>query len=82
MRQATCTVRSARATPSIVSTASRRPSPWAGTGDSYSGDGGPARLARLAGRGPRVVARSLYVVDTENHVIRAMDLKTGIIQQC
>jgi sugar lactone lactonase YvrE len=53
----------------------------AGTGEQgYSGDGGPARAARLAG--PKGLAwgrRGLYVADTENHVIRHIDLKTGII---
>lgn len=53
----------------------------AGTGEQgYSGDGGPARLARLGG--PKGLAWSrdwLYVADTENHVIRGIALKTGII---
>jgi DNA-binding beta-propeller fold protein YncE len=53
----------------------------AGTGEQgYSGDGGPARLARLGG--PKGLAWSrglLFVADTENHVIRAIDLKTGLI---
>ncbi|MEM7536784.1 MAG: hypothetical protein AAF639_31685 [Chloroflexota bacterium] len=54
----------------------------AGTGEKgYSGDGGPAKLARLAG--PKGLAYgndgTLYVVDTENHVIRAIDLDTNII---
>jgi sugar lactone lactonase YvrE len=54
----------------------------AGTGEQgYSGDGGDARVATLAG--PKGLARSrdvLYVADTENHVIRAIDLETGIIR--
>lgn len=54
----------------------------AGTGEQgYSGDDGPARSARLAG--PKGLAWSrnvLYIADTENHVIRAVDLKTGIIR--
>jgi sugar lactone lactonase YvrE len=54
----------------------------AGTGEQgYSGDGGPARLARLGG--PKGLACSgglLYVADTENHVIREVTLKTGIIR--
>ena len=54
----------------------------AGTGETgYSGDGGPALNARLAG--PKGLAfapdRSLYVADTENHVIRRIDLGTGRI---
>ena len=54
----------------------------AGTGEQgYSGDGGEARLARLGG--PKGLAWSrdvLYVADTENHVIRAITLKTGVIR--
>ncbi len=54
----------------------------AGTGQNgYSGDGGPGLSARFAG--PKGVAfaadQSLYVADTENHVIRRLDLKTGVI---
>ena len=53
----------------------------AGTGEQgYAGDGGPARAARLAG--PKGLAWSrdaLFVADTENHVIRRIDLKAGII---
>jgi DNA-binding beta-propeller fold protein YncE len=53
----------------------------AGTGEQgYSGDGGPARLARLAG--PKGLAHGggkLYVADTESHVIRSIDLATGLI---
>jgi DNA-binding beta-propeller fold protein YncE len=53
----------------------------AGTGEQgYSGDGGPARTATLAGpKGLAVGGGRLYVADTENHVIRCVDLKTGII---
>jgi DNA-binding beta-propeller fold protein YncE len=53
----------------------------AGTGEQgYAGDGGPARLAKLAGpKGLAWSRNSLYVADTENHVIRKIDLKTGII---
>ena len=54
----------------------------AGTGKAgYSGDGGPALDATLGG--PKGLAYdgrdSLYLADTENHVIRRIDLKTGII---
>jgi len=54
----------------------------AGTGEQgYSGDGADARKARLGGPKGLAWARNvLYVADTENHVIRAIDLKTGIIQ--
>jgi len=54
----------------------------AGTGETgYSGDGGPARLARLGGPKGLALARdgSLYVADTENHVIRRIDLARGTI---
>ena len=53
----------------------------AGTGEQgYSGDGGPARNASLAGpKGLAVGGGRLYVADTENHVIRGVELKTGII---
>jgi DNA-binding beta-propeller fold protein YncE len=54
----------------------------AGTGEQgYVGDGGQARLARLAG--PKGLAWSrglLYVADTENHVIRVIEVKSGIIR--
>jgi len=54
----------------------------AGTGETgYSGDGGPAIGARLAG--PKGLSyapdHSLYVADTENHVIRRIDLASGTI---
>ena len=53
----------------------------AGTGEQgYSGDGGPARAARLAGpKGLAYTRGRLYIADTESHVIRAIDLATGII---
>lgn len=53
----------------------------AGTGEQgYVGDGGAATLAMLAG--PKGLAYGdglLYVADTENHVIRAVDTATGVI---
>jgi streptogramin lyase len=54
----------------------------AGTGEQgYSGDGGPALNAKLAG--PKGLAYSddgqLYIADTENHVIRRVNLSSGII---
>ena len=54
----------------------------AGTGEQgYSGDGGPALQAKLAG--PKGLAYGsgdiLYIADTENHAIRSIALKTGII---
>jgi len=53
----------------------------AGTGEQgYSGDGGPARVARLAGPKGLAYARGrLYVADTENHVVRCIELTTGVI---
>jgi sugar lactone lactonase YvrE len=53
----------------------------AGTGEQgYSGDGGPARSAKLAGpKGLAYAGGRLYVADTENHVIRRIELETGII---
>ena len=54
----------------------------AGTGEQgYSGDGGQARAAKLAGpKGLAWSRGSLYVADTESHVIREVDLTTGIIR--
>lgn len=54
----------------------------AGTGESgYTGDGGPAKLAKLSG--PKGIAwapdGSIYLADTESHTIRRVDLKTGVI---
>ena len=53
----------------------------AGTGEQgYSGDGGPARLAKLAGpKGLALAGRNLYLADTESHTIRRVDLESGII---
>src|SRR5438874_315381 len=53
----------------------------AGTGEQgYSGDGGPARVATLAGpKGLACAHGSLYIADTENHAVRRIDLKSGII---
>ena len=53
----------------------------AGTGEQgYSGDGGPARRATFAG--PKGLAwwrDALFVADTENHAIRRIDLRSGIV---
>ncbi|HEY7499138.1 MAG TPA: hypothetical protein VH740_11525 [Vicinamibacterales bacterium] len=53
----------------------------AGTGEQgYSGDGGPARTAKLAGpKGLALAGRSLFLADTENHAIRRIDLDSGAI---
>ena len=54
----------------------------AGTGEpGYSGDGGDSRAAKLGGpKGLSWARDTLYIADTENHVIRAIDLKTRIIR--
>ncbi len=53
----------------------------AGTGEKgYTGDGGDAKLARL--NGPKGISWSphgIFIADTENHAIRRMDEKTGVI---
>jgi sugar lactone lactonase YvrE len=54
----------------------------AGSGErGYAGDGGPAKAARLSG--PKGLAcasdGSLFIADTENHVIRRVDPRTGTI---
>lgn len=54
----------------------------AGTGENgYTGDNGPAKLAKL--NGPKGIAWSpdggVYIADTESHTIRRIDLKSGII---
>ena len=53
----------------------------AGTGvRGDSGDGGPATQAEFRNpKGVDVAGRTLYVADTRNHRIRAVDLDTGII---
>jgi DNA-binding beta-propeller fold protein YncE len=53
----------------------------AGTGEQgYSGDGGPARQAKLAGpKGLAYGSGVLYVADTESHVIRSINVKTSVI---
>jgi DNA-binding beta-propeller fold protein YncE len=54
----------------------------AGTGKpGYSGDGGPAKVATL--NGPKGIAATgdglVYVVDSENQAIRAIDTSSGLI---
>lgn len=53
----------------------------AGTGEQgYAGDGGPALAAKLGGpKGLAYANGQLYVADTENHVIRKIDLASGVI---
>ncbi len=55
----------------------------AGTGKSgYSGDGGPAKLAQLAGpKGLSIgLEGDIYFADTESHTIRVIRAKTGNIE--
>ena len=55
----------------------------AGTGESgFTGDGGPGGIATF--NGPKGIAysasdHSLYIVDTENHAIRRLNLDTGLL---
>lgn len=65
-----------------IDTRTRRLTRIAGTGETgYTGDGGPATAAKLSG--PKGIAYSpdgsVYIADTESHVIRRIDLKTGTI---
>lgn len=55
----------------------------AGTGaKGYTGDGGPAKDATFNGPKELAIDRSgnLLIVDTENHAIRQVDARTGLIQ--
>lgn len=55
----------------------------AGTGKSgYTGDGGPAKLAQVAGpKGVSVATNGdIYFADTESHTIRVIRLKSGIME--
>lgn len=53
----------------------------AGTGEQgYAGDGGPALAAKLGGpKGLAWAPGQLFIADTENHVVRRVDLVSGII---
>jgi DNA-binding beta-propeller fold protein YncE len=62
----------------------------AGTGENgYSGDGGPAIAARFGSLGPGGLTGpkgltiaddgTMFVADCENHAIRKIDMKTGVI---
>ena len=71
-----------------IDVARRRLKRIAGTGElGYAGDGGPALTAKFGApgnalNGPKGVAYAdgmLYIADTENHVIRRIDLKQGTI---
>jgi DNA-binding beta-propeller fold protein YncE len=66
-----------------IDSKAQRIHPIAGTGEKgYTGDGGPARLAKLSG--PKGIAwapdGTLYIADTESHTIRQINLSTGIIR--
>ena len=66
----------------MISPKSGRVHHIAGTGESgNTGDDGPAKLARL--NGPKGISYapdgSLYLADTENHTIRRIDLRKGVI---
>lgn len=55
----------------------------AGTGaKGYSGDGGPAKEATFNGPKELAIDRAgnLLIVDTENHAIRRIDARTGLIR--
>jgi len=53
----------------------------AGTGtQGFSGDGGPATVAQLdSPQGLALTATTLYIADTHNHRIRALNLTTNLI---
>ena len=54
----------------------------AGNGEpGYAGDGGPAGTASLNEPKGLCVDRAgnLYIADSENHVVRRVDLATGVI---
>ncbi len=74
-----------------IDPAKRRVKRIAGNGESgYTGDGGPAISARFGGSAPGGLTgpkgltisddgKTMYVADCENHVIRKIDLRSGII---
>jgi hypothetical protein len=72
-----------------IDPAQRRLKHIAGTGElGYAGDGGPALTAKFGApgnalNGPKGVTYaadgSLYISDTENHVIRRIDLRQGTV---
>jgi len=73
----------------VIDPASGRLKHLAGTGElGYAGDGGQALAAKFGApgnalNGPKGIAYSpdgsLYVADTENHVVRKINLQTGIV---
>ncbi len=54
----------------------------AGCGEpGFAGDGGPAIAARLSEpKSLAVSGQTLYIADSENHVVRRVDLSTGVIR--
>ncbi|HUA83172.1 MAG TPA: Ig-like domain-containing protein [Bryobacteraceae bacterium] len=55
-------------------------STYAGTGGAgFSGDGGPAKNAKIAPNDVVVYNGSLYVADTGNNRVRKIDLSSGVI---
>jgi len=73
----------------VIDPAAGRLKHLAGTGElGYTGDGGPALGAKFGApgnalNGPKGIAYSpdgsLYIADTENHVVRKINLQTGIV---
>jgi len=73
----------------VIDPASGRLKHLAGTGElGYAGDGGQALAAKFGApgnalNGPKGIAYSpdgsLYVADTENHVVRKINLQSGIV---
>jgi sugar lactone lactonase YvrE len=73
----------------VIDPATGRLKHLAGTGElGYAGDGGQALAAKFGApgnalNGPKGIAYSpdgsLYVADTENHVVRKINLQTGIV---
>jgi len=73
----------------VIDPAAGRLKHLAGTGElGYAGDGGQALAAKFGApgnalNGPKGIAYSpdgsLYVADTENHVVRKINLQTGIV---
>jgi streptogramin lyase len=73
----------------VIDPSSGRLKHLAGTGElGYTGDGGQALAAKFGApgnalNGPKGIAYSpdgsLYVADTENHVVRKINLQTGIV---
>ena len=78
-------IREVDATSKVISTVGGTDPGTSGSSSSsnnrgYSGDGGPATAAHLSGpQGIFISAGSLYIADSYNSAIRAIDLNTGVI---